>query len=78
MGEWTSQCEECGSRLFMAGEEVAAGTYLRVDDESFVPVTLPAGGSLPASFDGHRAVYRIAAAPCICERSKKANLQHIG
>ncbi len=60
-------CDECGTRLYQAGERVRAGTYLRVDDESFHPVRIAAGGRLPASFDGHIALYRAAAAPCVCE-----------
>lgn len=60
------QCEECGTRLFRAGQRVPSGTYLRVDDESFQRVQLFSSGVLPASFDGHVALYRAAAAPCAC------------
>lgn len=62
------QCEECGTHLYQAGERVPAGTYLRVDDGSFQHLHLPSTGPLPASFDGHIALYRAAAAPCVCER----------
>jgi hypothetical protein len=62
-----TQCEECGTRIFLAGECVPAGTYLRVDDGSFQRLHLTASGELPASFDGHIARYRIAAAPCACQ-----------
>lgn len=62
------QCDECGTELFAAGERVPAGVYLRVDDGSFHHLELAAGGILPASFDGHVALYRAGAAPCVCER----------
>lgn len=61
-------CDECGTRLFQAGERVAAGDYLRVDDGSFQRLRLVSVGRLPASLDGHIALYRTAAAPCACER----------
>ncbi len=61
-------CDECGTHLYQAGERVPAGTYLRVDDESFQRIQLSTAGRLPASFDGHVAWYRTAAAPCACER----------
>ena len=64
-------CDECGTRLYQAGERVHAGTYLRVDDESFQRVRVSTGGGLPASFDGHIALYRAAAAPCVCERRQR-------
>lgn len=64
----SNPCEECGTPLYQAGERVLPGTYLRVDDGSFQRVSLSATGPLPASFDGHVALYRIAAAPCVCER----------
>lgn len=63
-------CEECGTRLYQAGERVPAGTYLRVDDGSFQRLCLSSTGPLPASFDGHVALYRAAAAPCVCERRR--------
>ncbi len=63
-------CEECGTQLYRAGDRVAAGSYLRVDDESFQRLQLLSSGVLPASFDGHIAVYRVAAAPCTCERCR--------
>ena len=71
-----AQCEECGTPLYQAGERVPAGAYLRVDDGSFHRVSLPAGGVLPASFDGHIAVYRAAAAHCACERRACAEASH--
>lgn len=61
-------CEECGTPLFQAGQQVPAGTYLRVDDGSFQRVRLASRGILPASLDGHVAFYRTAAAPCACQR----------
>lgn len=62
------QCEECGARLYQAGERVPSGAYLRVDDGSFQTVRLSSEAVLPASFDGHVALYRAAAAACACER----------
>lgn len=66
------QCEECGTRLYQAGERAQAGDYLRVDDGSFQRLHLPSDGQLPASFDGHVAMYRAAAAPCTCERRQRS------
>lgn len=63
-----ARCEECGTPLFQAGQRVPAGIYLRVDDGSFQRLRLVSSGILPASFDGHIALYRAAAAPCACER----------
>lgn len=60
-------CEECGTRLYQAGENVPAGAYLRIDDGSFQPIRLVTSGVLPASLDGHVALYRAAAAPCTCQ-----------
>src|SRR5579859_6810603 len=62
------ECEECGTRLYRAGDTVPAGNYVRVDDGSFHPLSLSSVGPLPASFDGHVAQYRAGAAPCLCER----------
>lgn len=62
------QCEECGAHLYQAGERVPPGAYLRVDDGSFQTVRLSSEAALPASFDGHVALYRAAAAQCACER----------
>lgn len=67
-----AQCEECGTRLFRAGQRVVAGMYLRVDDGSFQRLQLISSGMLPASLDGHIALYRAAAAPCACERRHHA------
>ncbi len=64
------QCEECGTRLCRAGDQVPAGSYLRVDDGSFHRLDLAAAGPLPASFDGHIAQYRVASAPCVCQRRR--------
>lgn len=67
---WSEQCEECGQRLYQAGDQAPAGSYARVDDGSFQPVILASAGRLPASFDGRRALYRAAAAPCACQRRR--------
>lgn len=62
-----ANCEECGARMFQAGEFAPPGDYLRVDDESFRRIEVGAGGRLPASYDGHIALYRLAASPCVCQ-----------
>ncbi len=62
------ECDECGARLYEAGERVPAGAYMRVDDLSFAVVRLDDEDSLPPSFDGHIAFYRAAAATCACQR----------
>lgn len=64
-------CEECGTTLLPAGQRVPAGIYLRVDDGSFHRLRLDSSGILPASYDGHVALYRAAAAPCACERRQQ-------
>ncbi len=51
------KCEECQQALWKAGEIVAAGAYARVDDRSYRVVILEQAGPLPASFDGHTALY---------------------
>lgn len=71
-----ARCEECDTPLYQAGEFVSAGDYLRVDDGSFQRVRLSALEQLPASFDGHIALYRAAAAPCACER-RQAEATHV-
>lgn len=71
-----THCEECGTQLYQAGERVPSGAYLRVDDGSFQHVSLPSGGVLPASFDGHIAFYRTAAARCTCERQARGEERH--
>ncbi len=47
--------------IWHAGEMAPAGTYVRVDDRSYRRVTLSEEGLLPASFDGHVALYRALA-----------------
>ncbi len=44
--------------VWKAGEVVPAGIYARIDDESYHVVVLSREGYLPASFDGHVALYR--------------------
>jgi hypothetical protein len=60
------QCEECQLPLWKAGEVAPAGTYARVDDQSHQMVLLDQEGPLPATFDGHVALYRAAARICAC------------
>lgn len=65
------QCEECQTPLWKAGEVVPAGTYVRVDDRSYRAVTLKQEGPLPATFDGHVALYCTSACRCM----QRANCQ---
>jgi hypothetical protein len=51
------QYDEYYTPLWKAGEVVPAGTYVRVDDRSYKVVTLQQKESLPATFDGHVALY---------------------
>lgn len=44
--------------LWQAGEVAPAGTYARIDDRSYRLVQQKLAGPLPASFDGHVALYR--------------------
>jgi hypothetical protein len=60
------RCEECGTRIWQAGDIAPAGTYVRVDDRSYRPLVLARVGPLPATFDGHAARYRAAGACCGC------------
>lgn len=59
-------CEECGAHVWQAGNIAPAGTYVRIDDQSYKLTVLAADGPLPATFDGHVARYRIAGATCAC------------
>ncbi len=52
------QHDESHIPLWKAGEVVSAGSYVRVDDRSYKMITLSQKGPLPASFDGHIALYR--------------------
>lgn len=65
------QCEECQKPLWKAGEVVSAGTYVRVDDRSYRAVTLEREGSLPATFDGHVALYCTAACGCMQQADRQ-------
>lgn len=51
-------CNEDGEMLFVAGEEVPAGHYVRVDAARARELWLESRDFLPASHDGHVAVYR--------------------
>jgi hypothetical protein len=57
-------CEECQMPLWKAGQVVPAGTYVRVDDRSYRTLILNQEGPLPATFDGHIALYCISACTC--------------
>jgi hypothetical protein len=52
------QRDEYQIPLWKAGELVPAGTYIRVDDLSYKVVILQQKERLPATFDGHVAIYR--------------------
>lgn len=58
------RCEECQTPLWRAGEIVPAGTYVRVDNQSYRAVMLDREGPLPATFDGHIALYCTSACAC--------------
>jgi hypothetical protein len=66
------RCEECQMPLWKAGQVVPAGTYVRVDDQSYRTVILNQEGPLPATFDGHIAFYCTSA--CTCRN--RADLRH--
>jgi hypothetical protein len=59
------QCEECRLPLWKSGEIVPAGTYARVDDQSYKVVRLDQEGPLPATLDGHIAWYCATARACL-------------
>jgi hypothetical protein len=56
--------EEHDIQIWRAGDVVPAGTYLRVDDHSYRVIILNEQGHLPASCDGHVALYCRASARC--------------
>lgn len=60
------RCEECGVRLYEAGEVARPGIYMRVDDELHGVVTLDVAGPLPASLDGRIAFYHAVAPTYTC------------
>lgn len=62
--EMQLRCEECQTPLWRAGEIVPAGTYVRVDDQSYRAVMMDREGPLPATFDGHIALYCTSACAC--------------
>lgn len=68
------RCDECGGKLYQAGEVVPAGEYARVDDGSFRRLVLDRTGPLPATFDGHVAEYRDAATSCTCAERHSASV----
>jgi len=54
---WVSpENDEFVDELYLAGEHVNPGTYLRIGTN--IRVELPEGGRLPGSLDGHVACYR--------------------
>jgi hypothetical protein len=56
--------EEYQMLVWKAGEIVPAGTYVRIDDLSYRTIILDHDGPLPATFDGHVALYSIS--PNVC------------
>ena len=68
------RCEECQMPLWRAGEVVPAGTYVRVDDLSYHAVILDQDGPLPATFDGHVAMYCTSACACRDGANRKRTL----
>jgi hypothetical protein len=52
--------DEYQAHVWKGGEEVPAGTYVRIDDLSYRVITLDRYGPLPATFDGHVGYYRAA------------------
>lgn len=69
------KCEECQQHLWQAGEIVPAGTYTRVDDHSYRLVILEQEGPLPATFDGHIALYCSSACRCARQAQKRKATQ---
>ena len=67
-------CEGCQAPVWKAGEVVPAGAYVRIDDDSYRQITLDQDGPLPASFDGHVALYRAAAKVYISAAQVKRQL----
>lgn len=57
-------CEECDAPLWRAGEPAPPGNYVRIDSPAQEVIALRPGESLPASFDGHIAVYRPSGRTC--------------
>lgn len=58
------RCEECQMPLWKAGEAVPAGTYVRVDDRSYLTVILDQEGPRPSTFDGHVVLYCTSTCAC--------------
>ncbi len=71
-------CEECQRPLWKAGEVVPAGTYVRVDDQSYRAVLLEQEGTLPATFDGHAALYCTSACACRDRAKRKQAIDRDG
>lgn len=65
--------EEHGVHVWRAGDIVPAGTYLRVDNNSFRTIVLTQEGRLPASYDGHVALYCRSPAVCLMNQQLDQN-----
>lgn len=72
------RCEECQIPLWKAGEVVPVGTYVRVDDQSYRSVILDQEGPLPATFDGHVAMYCTSACTCKDRSDQRRSLTKDG
>jgi len=59
-------CEECETQLWRAGEIAPPGIYMRADNMLAQPLVLKQADWLPASLDGHVALYRSAQPGCLC------------
>ena len=57
-------CEECDAPLWLAGESAPPGNYVRIDSSTQEVIAVRPGESLPASFDGHIAIYRPSGRTC--------------
>lgn len=62
------KCDECQQDLWKAGDIAPAGAYARVDDQSYHIVILEQEGPMPATFDGHSALY----CPTTCRCATRA------
>lgn len=58
------RCEECDAPLWRAGEPAPPGNYIRIDSPVQEVIALNQGECLPASFDGHIAIYRPSGRAC--------------
>lgn len=72
------RCEECDATLWRAGEPAPPGNYVRIDSPVQDVITLSQGECLPATFDGHIAIYRPSGRACCRTCTPSSNLQLTG